>query len=158
MAVDYSAAAARRIIGISQRCLDYWDERGIVSPSAKAAQGKGSERRYSYDDLLKLSVVKKLRGAGLSLQRIQKGLAKLRKNAADRDPLLTEVLVTDGKSLHRMTSNPSAVEDILADGQLVFSVVAIGQIDQALRKSVVRLERKVLARGRPEVNVRRKAR
>jgi hypothetical protein len=57
-----------------------------------------------------------------------------------------------------MTSNPSAVEDILADGQLVFSVVAIGQIDQALRKSVVRLERKVLARGRPEVNVRRKAR
>jgi len=158
MAADYSAAAVRRIIGISQRCLDYWDERGIVSPSAASAAGKGSERRYSYDDLLKLSVVKRLRGAGLSLQRIQKGLVKLRKNVADKDPLLSEVLVTDGRSLHRVTPNPEAVEDILAGGQLVFSVVAVGHIDQILRTSVIRMERKVVARGRPQVNVRRKAR
>jgi DNA-binding transcriptional MerR regulator len=156
---DYSAAAARRIVGISQRCLDYWDERGIVSPSVERATGKGSERRYSYDDLLKLSVVKRLRQTGLSLQKIRKGLAKLRKNVAERDPLLSEVLVTDGKSLHRLTPNPAAVEDILADGQLVFSVVAVGQIDQALRESVVKIERKIVPRGRrPHVSVRRKAR
>lgn len=158
MAADYSAAAARRIVGISQRCLDYWDERGIVTPSEKGASGKGSERRYSYDDLLKLSVVKKLRESGLSLQRIRKGLAKLRKNVADHDPLLTEVLVTDGRSLHQVTPNPAAVKDILAGGQLVFSVVAVGQIDEVLRKTVIRIERKVAARGRPQVHVRRKAR
>ena len=155
---DYTAAAARRIVGISQRCLDYWDERGIVMPSVESASGKGSERRYSYDDLLKLSVVKRLRQTGLSLQKIRKGLAKLRKNVAHTDPLLREVLVTDGKSLHRVTPNPAAVEDILSDGQLVFSVVAVGQIDQALRASVIKIERKIVSRGRPQANVRRKAR
>lgn len=155
---DFSAAAARRIVGISQRCLDYWDERGIVAPSSKKANGKGTERRYSYDDLLKLSVVRKLRQTGLSLQKIRKGLVKLRKNVVDEDPLLREVLVTDGKSLHRVTPNPTAVEDILADGQLVFSVVAVGQIDEALRASVIRIERKVAARGRPLARLRRRAR
>lgn len=158
MAADYSAAAVRQIIKISQRCLDYWDERGIVTPSVNSASGKGSERRYSYDDLIKLSVVKKLRAAGLSLQKIQKGLAKLRRNVSERDPLLTEVLITDGKSLHRLTPNPSAVEDILADGQLVFSVVAVGQIDSALREAALKIERKIAARGRPQDRLRRKAR
>jgi DNA-binding transcriptional MerR regulator len=158
MASDYSAAVARRVVGVSQRCLDYWDERGIVTPSVKTGSGKGSERRYSYDDLLKLSVVRRLRQTGLSLQKIRKGLSKLRKNVADEDPLLREVLVTDGKSLHRVTPNPAAVEDILAAGQLVFSVVAVGQIDEVLRASVIRIEPKVSARGRPAVNLRRKAR
>jgi len=158
MAADYSAAAARRIVKISQRCLDYWDEQGIVSPSAKSADGKGSQRRYSYDDLLKLSVVKRLRQTGLSLQKIRKGLAKLRKNVFDADPLLRELLVTDGKSLHQVTPNPAAVKDILAGGQLVFSVVAIGQLDHDLRESVVKLELKIAARGRPQASLRRKAR
>jgi DNA-binding transcriptional MerR regulator len=159
MAADYSANAARRVVGISQRCLDYWDQQGIVKPSVERASGKGSERRYSYDDLIKLSVVKRLRQTGLSLQKIRKGLAKLRKNIGDGDPLLREVLVTDGKSLHRVIPNRTAVEDILADGQLVFSIVAIGQIDHVLRESVIRMGRKVVkARGRPLAKVRRKAR
>jgi DNA-binding transcriptional MerR regulator len=158
MAADYTAAAARRIVKISQRCLDYWDQRGIVTPSGEKAEGKGSQRRYSYDDLLKLSVVKRLRQTGLSLQKIRKGLAKLRKNVLDEDPLLREVLVTDGKSLHQVTPNPAAVKDILAGGQLVFSVVAVGQIDQSLRESVVKIERKIASRSRPQVNIRRKAR
>jgi DNA-binding transcriptional MerR regulator len=155
---DYSAAAARRIVGISQRCLDYWDERGIVTPSVESASGKGSERRYSYDDLLKLAVVKRLRQAGLSLQRIRKGIVKLRKNIAQRDPLLTEVLVTDGQSLHRVTPNREALEDVLSEGQLVFSVVAIGRIDEVLRTNLIRIERQIVSRGRPQTSLRRKAR
>ena len=53
----YSAAAARRIVGVSQRCLDYWADRGIVAPSVQQATGKGSERRYAFDDLVKLALV-----------------------------------------------------------------------------------------------------
>jgi DNA-binding transcriptional MerR regulator len=158
MANDYSAAAARKIVGVSQRCLDYWDERGIVVPSGQRATGKGSERRYSYEDLLKLSVVKRLREAGLTLQKIRKGLSKLRKDASARDPLVAEVLITDGNAFHRVTNDPSAVEDILANGQLVFSVVAIGRIDQNLRESVIRLENRIPARGHKMAKVKRKAR
>jgi DNA-binding transcriptional MerR regulator len=145
---QFSAAAARRIVGISQRCLDYWDERGIVSPSAVRACGKGSERRYRYEDLLKLCVVKRLRDCGLSLQRIRKGLSNIRRRSLSGDPLLDELLVTDGKSLHRLTSDPSAVEDLLSGGQLVFSVVAVGRIEQSLRERVIRFQDAIPTRGR----------
>lgn len=116
MSSSYSAAAAREITGVSQRCLDYWSERDIVRPSIQMGTGKGSERLYSFDDLLRLTVVKKLRDAGLSLQRVRKGLEKLRKRWPKKDPLLDEHLVTDGESFYRV--NGSQVEDILADRQL----------------------------------------
>ncbi len=136
---SFSALATRRIVGVSQRCLDYWDETDIVRPSVERADGKGSARRYSFDDLLCLSVVKSLRHSGLSLQRIRKGLQQLRKRTSRRDPLRTEVLITDGKKLHRVVANADAVEDVLAGGQLVFSVVALGPIDRGLREKVVKL-------------------
>ena len=97
----FSAASARKIVGISQRCLDYWDDRGIVSPSITEATGKGSVRVYSFDDLLKLTLVKRLRAAGLSLQRIRKGLDVMRKRWPKTDPLLNEIIVTDGATLFR---------------------------------------------------------
>lgn len=148
MATDYSAAAARKIVGVSQRCLAHWDACGIVSPSVRPAAGKGSERRYSYEDLLRLSVVKRLRDNGLSLQKIRKGLSKLR-DANGADPLLGGVLVTDGRSLHRHTGDPAVLEDLLANGQLVFSVAAAGDVDREVREQIVRMDGRVRPRGRP---------
>lgn len=144
---DHSAAVARRIVGVSQRCLDYWAERGIVIPSVQQASGKGSERRYSFGDLVKLAVVKRLREAGLSLQRIRKGLEVMRQRWPKKDPLLDEMLGTDGASFFRIRGDQ--VEDILADGQLLLSVVAVGRIRQDLWDSVLRLSAvEVPGRGR----------
>ena len=134
----------RRIVGVSQRRLDYWDERGIVTPSLSKADGKGSERRYAFDDLLKLTLVKKLRSTGLSLQKIRKGLEIMRKRWPKEDPLLDEVLVADGAAFYRIKDKK--VEDILAGGQLVFSVVAVGRIRQELRESVVKLRKTEIPR------------
>ena len=148
LASGYSAAAAREIVGISQRCLDYWAERGIVTPSVQQATGKGSERRYGFDDLVKLALVKRLREAGLSLQKIRKGLDVMRKRWPKEDPLLDEMLATDGSSFFRTKGD--RVEDILAGGQLLLSVVAVGRIRQDVRETVLQLsEVEVPARGRP---------
>jgi len=123
------------IVQVSQRCLDYWDERGIVSPRGKPADGKGSERLYRYEDLLRLLVVKKLRACGLSLQKIQKAVRKLKERHPDKDPLLQHLFLSDGKDLHRLTHDPETVEDVLADGQLVFSVV-VRKVEQELEKRI----------------------
>ncbi len=147
-ASGYSAAAARTIVGVSQRCLDYWAERGIVTPSNRQATGKGSERRYTFDDLLKLALVKRLREAGLSLQKIRKGLQVMRKRWPKNDPLLDEMLATDGSRFFRIKGNQ--VEDVLAGGQLLLSVVAVGRIRQDVQQTVLRLsELDVPSRGRP---------
>ena len=151
-ASGHSAAAAREIVGVSQRCLDYWAERGIVTPSIRAAAGKGSERRYSFDDLVKLALVKRLRAAGLSLQKIRKGLEVMRKRWPKKDPLLDEMLATDGSTFFRVKGNQ--VEDILANGQLLLSVVAVGRIRQDVRESVLSIsEVGVPTRGRPARSV-----
>jgi DNA-binding transcriptional MerR regulator len=123
---------------VSQRCLDYWDEKGLVTPSVNVASGKGSERRYSFRDLLKLRVVRELRGAGLSLQKIQKAIRALSRRTDD--PLADFRLITDGRRLHRVTDDPKVVEDVLSGGQMVFAVVAIGKLDAELRKRVAKLE------------------
>ncbi len=153
-ASDYSAAAAREIVGISQRCLDYWAERGIVTPSVQEATGKGSERRYGFDDLVKLALVKRLREVGLSLQKIRKGLDVMRKRWPKEDPLLDEMLATDGSSFFRTKGD--RVEDILAGGQLLLSVVAVGRIRQDVRETVLQLsEVEVPSRGRPATSAAR---
>ena len=150
----YSAAAARTIVGVSQRCLDYWAERGIVTPSVREATGKGSERRYGFDDLVKLALVKRLREAGLSLQKIRKGLQVMLQRWPKKDPLLDEMLATDGSTFFRIKGDQ--VEDILADGQLLLSVVAVGRIRQDVRQTVLRLsEVEVPSRGRPHSSAAR---
>lgn len=138
-------------MGVSQRCLDYWADRGIVTPSVCQATGKGSERRYAFDDLVKLALVKRLREAGLSLQKIRKGLQVMRQRWPRKDPLLDELLATDGSSFFRVKGDQ--VEDILADGQLLLSVVAVGRIRQGIRESVLKLsEVQVPGRGRPSAS------
>lgn len=146
----YSAAQARKIVGISQRCLDYWDEREIVCPSRVKASGKGSERKYSFDDLLKLTLVKKLRDSGLSLQRIRKGLEKMRKRWPKKDPLLDELLATDGKKFFRIREDK--VMDVV-NGQMLMSFVAVGRIREELERKVIRFgSSDELGRGRPKHN------
>jgi len=140
MARGYNSSKVRGLTGISQRCLDYWDERGIVSPSIRLADGKGSERRYSFEDLVRLRVVKHLREMGLSLQRIREAVRKLKKRLPTTDPWLNEVLVTDGKTVFRQVPN-GELADVLADGQLVLNIVRVGLIREDVRATVLQLER-----------------
>ena len=143
--LGYCARAARTAAGVTQRELDYWEEKGLAIPSIRPAKGKGSDRRYSYLDLLKLRTIKELRRAGLSLQKIQKAVKKLKERDPDRDPLLTECLVTDGKQLHRVTKDPKALEDVLSSNrQLVFSVVFIGKLEKEVRRGIRLYERRAM--------------
>lgn len=145
MKKHFTAAAARRIAGISQRQLDYWDERGLVTPSIRKADGKGSERWYSFRDLLKLSVVKRLRDAGLSLGKIDSAIKILRRRRGG-DPLADRCLITDGQTVHVMTDDPSVLEDVLTKGQLVFTVIATGEIEARVTLAVERYEARAAVR------------
>lgn len=145
---SYGSSIAAAVARVSQRQLDYWDSLGIVSPSIARPMGKGSERRYSFQDLIRLTVVSRLRRAGLSLQRIKKGLAVLRRTSKNEDPLLCEVLAAGGKSLFRRI-DAKTLEDVLARGQMVFSI-AINELEKETAKTVTALEKAgIRGRGRP---------
>ena len=66
---QYTTGEAAKMCGITVRTVQYWDERGIVSPSELT---DGGRRLYSDEDLSKLEIVCFLKELGFSLKNIKK--------------------------------------------------------------------------------------
>lgn len=60
-----------RVSGISYRQLDWWDRTGLLQPSVALAQGSGSQRLYSREDLVLALAIRRLLSLGASLQSIR---------------------------------------------------------------------------------------
>ena len=69
--VGYRGPTACAAAGITYRQLDYWARTGLVAPSVRTATGSGTQRLYSFRDILVLKVVKRLLDTGVSLQNIR---------------------------------------------------------------------------------------
>lgn len=124
--LGYRGPIACAIAGISYRQLDYWARTELVTPSIQSAAGSGSQRLYSFTDMLVLKIVKKLLDAGVSLQNIRTAVDHLSsRGIAD---LSSITLMSDGASIYECTS-PEDVIDLVRGGQGVFGI-AIGQIWQ----------------------------
>ncbi|MFP5220081.1 MAG: MerR family transcriptional regulator [Actinomycetes bacterium] len=121
--VGYRGPTACSAAGITYRQLDYWARTGLVEPSVREASGSGTQRLYSFRDILVLKIVKKLLDAGISLQNIRTAIASLRdRGVAD----LAEItLMSDGTTVYECTSNDEIV-DLLQGGQAVFAI-AVGR-------------------------------
>lgn len=140
----YNSKEASRIAGVSLRQIQYWDERGFIRPSVKAAQGRGSKRLYSFHDLLCLKVMKDLTHRGLSLQKVRRCLQPLRRYSAEHGRALESLrYLTDGEKLFVITSDREKIFDAI-DRQFVFSV-GIGHLIRELNNS---LRRAAAATGR----------
>lgn len=134
-AVGYRGVAAMHAAGISYRQLDYWARTGLVQPSIRAAAGSGSQRLYSFRDLVVLRVVKSLLEAGVSLQNIRKAIETLRAHGVEDLAGLT--LISDGTTVYECRS-PEEVVDLLQGGQGVFGI-AIGGAFQEIKGSLSHL-------------------
>ncbi len=110
--------------GITYRQLDYWARTGLVEPTVRGATGSGSQRLYSFRDILLLKVVKRLLDAGVSLQQIRSAVAHLLERGTDNLTRIT--LMSDGASVYECTSNDEVI-DLLQGGQGVFGI-AIGGV------------------------------
>ena len=120
-----------KIVGISYRQLDYWTRTGLVAPSIQEAKGSGTQRLYSFNDLLQLKVVKNLTDAGASLQKVRQAIDYVRQNLDDEWSRLT--IVTDGSGVYACTSD-AEVLDLLRRGQGVLgAVVAVDKIREQLQ-------------------------
>jgi hypothetical protein len=69
--VGYRGPSACQIAGITYRQLDYWARTSLVVPSIRSAAGSGSQRLYSFKDILVLKIVKRLLDTGISLHNIR---------------------------------------------------------------------------------------
>ncbi|MDP9116798.1 MAG: MerR family transcriptional regulator, partial [Actinomycetota bacterium] len=58
--IGYRGPTACNAAGITYRQLDYWARTGLVAPTIRSASGSGTQRLYSFKDILVLKVVKRL--------------------------------------------------------------------------------------------------
>jgi DNA-binding transcriptional MerR regulator len=120
----YRPPTACSAAGITYRQLDYWARTGLVEPSVRSATGSGSQRLYSFRDILVLKVVKRLLEAGVSLHNIRTAVEHLRaRGIAD---LAQITLISDGSTVYECTSADEVV-DLLQGGQGVFGI-AVGRV------------------------------
>jgi DNA-binding transcriptional MerR regulator len=122
--VGYRGPTACSAAGITYRQLDYWARTGLVEPSVRAAHGSGSQRLYSFRDILVLKVVKRLLDTGISLQQIRAAVQHLRDHGSE--DLAQVTLMSDGVSVYECTSADEVV-DLLQGGQGVFGI-ALGRV------------------------------
>ncbi len=117
--IGFRGPVASGAAGITYRQLDYWARTGLVRPEIRGASGSGSQRLYSFRDILLLKVVKRLLDAGVSLQQIRIAIDHLRANGVEE--LSTVTLMSDGVSVYECTSD-SEVIDLLRGGQGMFAI------------------------------------
>ena len=132
----YRGPSASVVAGISYRQLDYWARAGLVTPSIRPASGSGSQRLYSFTDIVALKTVKKLLDTGLSLQQIRGAIGRLRQMGAAELSRLT--LFSDGATVYVITDR-AEVFDILANGQAVFGIY-VGPIAEQVQGSLAKLK------------------
>jgi DNA-binding transcriptional MerR regulator len=123
------------IVGITYRQLDYWARTGLVRPGLKEARGSGTQRLYSFRDLVHLRVIRSLLDAGVSLPKIRKAIRYIADEL--KTPLEHVTLMSDGKSIYAATSGDEIV-DLLQKGQGVFGI-ALGRVYEELEGAVKRL-------------------
>jgi DNA-binding transcriptional MerR regulator len=131
----YRGPTACNAAGITYRQLDYWARTGLVEPSVRGATGSGTQRLYSFRDILLLKVIKRLLDAGISLQQIRTAVQHLR--ARGTDDLTRVTLMSDGATVYECTSNDEVI-DLLQGGQGVFGI-AIGGVWREIEGSLSEL-------------------
>ncbi|MCW2887160.1 MAG: hypothetical protein QOE54_3546 [Streptosporangiaceae bacterium] len=133
--VGYRGPTACSAAGITYRQLDYWARTGLVEPTVRSAHGSGTQRLYSFCDILVLKVVKRLLDTGVSLQQIRTAVSHLRDRGVQDLAQIT--LMSDGVSVYECTS-PDEVVDLVQGGQGVFGI-ALGRVWQEVEGSLAEL-------------------
>ena len=123
------------IVGITYRQLDYWARTDLLRPSVTEARGSGTQRRYSYADLLQLKVIKRLLDAGISLQSARRAIECLR--SSGEDVASANLVIDEGQTV--LAFSGEEIIDLLKGGQGVLNIVPMAGVVSELRAAILKL-------------------
>jgi len=131
----FSGRQTADVVGISYRQLDYWARTNLIRPSLTDATGSGSRRRYSYQDLLELRVVKTLIDAGIKLESVREVFAYLRTHvSAD---IASAHLVISGQTV--VLTQGDELIDVVKQGQGVLNVLSLAGVKSDIDAQLIPL-------------------
>lgn len=136
----FSGTQAAKVVGITYRQLDYWARTDLLTPSLTPAAGSGSRRRYSYQDLVRLKMIKTLLDAGIKLTTVRKVFDYLHEHFAD--DIATAHLVISGSDV--LLCDGDELVDVVRHGQGVLNVLPMAGVISDVNSHLVPLEREAV--------------
>lgn len=134
----YRGPQACKIVGITYRQLDYWTRTNLVTPSLQEAQGSGTQRLYTFNDLLQLKVIKSLTDAGASLRKVRQAIEFVTENM--QEDWAKATIATDGNRVYACTTDAEVI-DLLRNGQGVLgAIVAVDKVREELTDNLRQLQ------------------
>jgi DNA-binding transcriptional MerR regulator len=133
---SYRGPQVCSIVGITYRQLDYWARTDLIRPSVADAKGSGTQRLYSYKDLLELKVIKSLLDSGFDLKKVRTIIGYVRDNLGE-DVATANLVITGADSV--LTSTGEELVDVLKNGQGVLNIVPIGGLTSELQAKITEL-------------------
>lgn len=145
----YTTGELAKQCGITVRTVQFYDQRGILVPSALT---EGGRRLYSEDDLKKMKIVCFLRDTGLSLDTIGKLLAEEDPGSViavlleQQEQVLQEEIGERREKLDRLAELRSGLKTVPS-----FSIESIGDIATVMegRKKMNAMHRNMILTGIP---------
>jgi DNA-binding transcriptional MerR regulator len=123
------------IVGITYRQLDYWARTDLLRPSVTEARGSGTQRRYSYADLLQLKVIKRLLDSGISLHSARRAIDCLR--SSGEEVAAANLVIDEGRTV--LARSGEEIIDLLKGGQGVLNIVPMAGVVSELQAAILKL-------------------
>ncbi|MGY9072375.1 MAG: MerR family transcriptional regulator [Acidimicrobiales bacterium] len=136
LAEGFSGKRTAELVGITYRQLDYWARTDLIRPSLADAHGSGSRRRYSYQNLLELKVIKTLLDSGIRLELVREVFSYMRDQLGE--DVASANLVISGSSPLLVRSGEEII-DLIHKGQGVLNVLPLAGVKQELDAALVQL-------------------
>ncbi len=137
-----------KLVGVSERALRHWADRGIVVPDIADAVGRpGVRRRYSFENLLQAAMIKELLRQGMNLHEAGRMLLVYKNDSLTRhSPGRLYLIIQHGTAqVLEMKGAPTKarlvklLEPHMAENS--FSLVAIHQLKEQLMTRVKEMSR-----------------
>jgi DNA-binding transcriptional MerR regulator len=130
----FSAGEACTLSGVAFKRLDGWARSGFITPSVQAPSAQyHARRRYSFRDIVELTVARKLRDIGFSLHALRHIQKVLRRDY--QAPFADAWLISDGHDVFELRQEQADIISVLRHpGQscLPFAVLDVGRTVQEL--------------------------
>ena len=132
----FSTSEAALFAKVPYTTVDYWARTKLVVPSIAVARGTGSDRLYSFKDLIALRAIKELRENGTSTQALRKVVRYLRSHGWP-DPLADCRLIKIGKEVCFVRGFRELEAVLRQPGQGLFAfMLDFGRIEQEISEKV----------------------
>ncbi len=130
MAMLLSTSVVAGLTGATVRMVDHWARSGLLRPSGQDATGRGSRRRYTFQDVVVLQAVQKLREGNCPLRRIRTAIRYLKAHYPDTpasEALAKLTLLTVGRRVYLLNDEHEMMEVVTGQLHMVWAV-PVGRI------------------------------